>query len=212
MFKNQRSKTFEKNNSFKKPKENNRWKRMDIKDNSTKNVETNSRFNNSSFSNSFSNSFSESNEKGNRFKNRRRGGRIHKSRYSKEAFNSKMNNERGATQRNVSFFQGNLNKAQEYKEQERKNKALERRNKELEKKNKELEKKNKNSFFEAQPKMSKSDKAFILNYYCQEQENESEDKAENESENEAEEGNEISFIEQSYISNNNNNKKDIISF
>ena len=153
MFKNQRS---ENGNSFKKPKENNRWKKMNTEDDNQDNNRDN-RFNNSGFASSFA----ETNDKNNRFKHRHRG-RIHKSRYSKEDFNSKMNNERGATLKKVSHFQGNLIKLDD--------KVKKNREKKIKQKQRKQDRKSKYDFIDEQPKISKSNKDFILNYYCQEQE------------------------------------------
>ena len=230
MFKNQRS---ENGNSFKKPKENNRWKKMnteddnqdnnqdnrDNRDNRDNNRENNrwkkmnteddnqdnrdnrdnqdnnrdnrdNRFNNSGFASSFA----ETNDKNNRFKHRHRG-RIHKSRYSKEDFNSKMNNERGATLKKVSHFQGNLIKLDD--------KVKKNKEKKIKQKQRKQDRKSKYDFIDEQPKINKSNKDFILNYYCQEQED-AEEEEEAEEDTEADPG---AFIQQTSKS-----IKDIISF
>ena len=153
MFKKERGD--EKNNSFKKPKENNRWKKMEH-ENTDDGFKSNDRFK--------SNDGFKSND--NRFKNKGYGrGRIHKSRYSKVAFESKMNNERGATQKNVSLTNNLMNNSRNSKKNEEKERRKERKKK----------KKIDNSFFEQQPKMNKSDKDFILNYYCEEQDSDDAD-------------------------------------
>ena len=193
MFKNQRS---ENGNSFKKPKENNRWKKMNTEDDNQDNNQDNNRDNNrdnrdNRFNNSgFASSFAETNDKNNRFKHRHRG-RIHKSRYSKEDFNSKMNNERGATLKKVSHFQGNLIKLDD--------KVKKNKEKKIKQKQRKQDRKIKYDFIDEQPKISKSNKDFILNYYCQEQEEEEE-----EADTEADPG---AFIQQTSKS-----IKDIISF
>ena len=192
MFKNQRS---ENGNSFKKPKENNRWKKMNTEDDNQDNNQDNNRDNNRNnnrwkkmnteddnqdnnrdnnrdnrdnrFNNSgFASSFAETNDKNNRFKHRHRG-RIHKSRYSKEDFNSKMNNERGATLKKVSHFQGNLIKLDD--------KVKKNKEKKIKQKQRKQDRKSKYDFIDEQPKINKSNKDFILNYYCQEQEDAEED-------------------------------------
>ena len=107
-----------------------------------------------------------------------------------------MNNERGATQRNVSLFQGDL-----FDNSIKNNSNKRRKEKKKEKK--------KNTFFEEQPKMNKSDKDFILNYYCEQEAQEAQD-----GEQVAQDGEQVAQdgeqVEQKYISNTN--KKDIISF
>ena len=189
MFKNQRS---ENGNSFKKPKENNRWKKMNTEDDNQDNNRDNrdNRFNNSGFASSFA----ETNDKNNRFKHRHRG-RIHKSRYSKEDFNSKMNNERGATLKKVSHFQGNLIKLDD--------KVKKNKEKKIKQKQRKQDRKSKYDFIDEQPKINKSNKDFILNYYCQEQEDAEED-TEAEADTEADPG---AFIQQTSKS-----IKDNISF
>ena len=217
MFKNQRS---ENGNSFKKPKENNRWKKMNTEDDNQDNNQDNNRDNRDNnrennrwkkmnteddnqdnnrdnrdnrFNNSgFASSFAETNDKNNRFKHRHRG-RIHKSRYSKEDFNSKMNNERGATLKKVSHFQGNLIKLDD--------KVKKNKEKKIKQKQRKQDRKSKYDFIDEQPKISKSNKDFILNYYCQEQEDA---EADAEEDTEADPG---AFIQQTSKS-----IKDIISF
>jgi len=105
-----------------------------------------------------------------------------------------MNNERGATQKNVSLTNNLMNNSRNSKKYEEKERRKKRKNK----------KKIDNSFFEQQPKMNKGDKDFILNYYCEEQDS---DDAGDDVDDACDDVGDV--VEQEYVGHA---KKDIISF